>query len=68
MRMIGYDRIKRGALLVSVGAAFLAPAATAQACPPAHAPAWGYWSHGVTAAHGAESRHSGGSVAGHKIG
>jgi hypothetical protein len=68
MRVIGYDRIKRGALLVSVGAAFLAPAATAQACPPAHAPAWGYWSHGVQAAQNSQGKHSAGSITGHKIG
>jgi hypothetical protein len=66
MRGIAYGKIKRGLLLASVGvaslpAAFLVPVTSAQACPPAHAPAWGYWSHGP-------GSQSGGSVTGHRIG
>jgi hypothetical protein len=69
MRGIAYRRIKRGVLLASVGlasvpAAFLVPVTSAQASPSAHAPAWGYWSHGV--AWGGSK--SGGSVTGHRIG
>jgi hypothetical protein len=69
MREIAYGRIRRGVLLASVGvaslpAAFLVPVTSAQACPPAHARAWGYWSHGVSWG----GSQSGGSVTGHRIG
>jgi hypothetical protein len=67
MRGIAYERIKRGVLLASVGATFLAPAAAAQACPPPWAPAWGYWQHGPgTVQHG--NGHSAGTITGHRIG
>ena len=73
MRAIAYDRVKRGVLLVSVGATFLLPAAAAQACPRAWAPAHGYWSRGF-AVHDAQSQNSGngagsaGAITGHRIG
>jgi hypothetical protein len=67
MRGILYDRIKRGVLLTSVGAAFLVPVAAAQASQSS-APAYGYWSHGPVSKtqHGAQP--SGGKVTGHRIG
>jgi type IV secretory pathway VirB2 component (pilin) len=73
MRGILYDRIKRGVLLTSVGAAFLIPVASAQACPAPQAPAWGFWSHILQVVHGAPAQHAGGSpsggnITGHRIG
>ena len=79
MRGIGYDRIKRGVLLATLGASFLIPAAAAQASPPAWAPAYGYWAHagwrGQGVEQGAQGGHSGrqggrrgAKIAGHKIG
>ena len=61
MRGIGYERIKRGVLLASVGATFLAPAAAAQACPPPWAPAWGYWQHGPGIVQHGNGPHSAGT-------
>jgi hypothetical protein len=78
MREIAYDRVKRGVLLASVGAAFLLPATAAQATPPAWAPAGGYWCYSAATGQsgdgqsgdgqGAGGQQSGGHITGHKIG
>jgi hypothetical protein len=67
MRGIGYDRIKRGVLVASTGAAFLLPAAAAQATPPAWAPAYGYRDN-VAKTQGVHGGQAAGKITGHKIG
>jgi hypothetical protein len=74
MRGIGYERIKRGVLVASVGASFLLPVTAAQASPPAWAPAPGYWTYGAggqsgsTGQSGDRGGRSGAKISGHKIG